>query len=106
MDVGGPPAVRDDAAPGGVPRAVGTVRRILSRGRLWIRRRARRLRRRLGLPALSRRAVLLILLAILGLAYVSATVLGDLIMKMGRHAPQSYEPKDFERELEVQREEP
>ena len=81
----------------------GMVKRSLSRGRLWIRRRARRVRRRLGLPALSCRAALLILLVLLCLAFVSVAVLGDLITKMGQYAPQFYEPKDFERELEMQR---
>ncbi|MFQ5946010.1 MAG: hypothetical protein ACE5NC_07135 [Anaerolineae bacterium] len=68
-------------------------------------RRARRLRRRLGLPALRRRTALLVLLAILGLALVSATVLGEFIMEMEQYAPQFYEPKDFEREVELQRKE-
>ncbi|MFQ5960749.1 MAG: hypothetical protein ACE5MG_05090 [Candidatus Methylomirabilales bacterium] len=77
------------------------VKRSLLRERLWIRRRMRRLRRRLGLPALRGRTVLLIFLAILGLAYVSATVLGDFIMEMGRYAPKFYEPKDFAREEAV-----
>ncbi len=61
---------------------------------------------RLGLPALSCRAALLILLVLLGLAYVSVAVLGELMTKMGRYAPQYYEPKGFERELEVQRKKP
>ncbi len=82
------------------------VKRSLSRGRSWIRIRAQRLRKWLGLPALSRRAALLIFLALLGLAYVSVAVLGDLIIKMGRYAPEFYEPKGPEREMEMQRKKP
>lgn len=64
----------------------------------WIRRFGRRLRRRLGLPALSRRTALLIFLIFISLVYVGVTLVADFFMKMGRYGPQSYEPKDFQRE--------
>ncbi len=68
------------------------------RWRLTSRRARRRIRRRLGLPALSRRTALLILFLFLGLAYVSVTLLADFFTRLGRYAPQYYEPKDFQRE--------
>lgn len=64
----------------------------------WIRQTGRRIRRRLGLPPVGWRTTLLALLAFIGLAYVSVTVLADFFTKLGQHAPQYYEPKDFERE--------
>ena len=82
------------------------VKRSLSRGRFWLKRRAERLRRWLGLPALSPRAALLILLGLLALAYVSVSVLSELTTKMKGYAPQYYEPKDIEREMEMKRKKP
>ena len=65
------------------------------RGR-W-RRAGRRIRRRLGLPVLSRRGALLILLGFLGLALV-ATILPDFLAGLARYRVNQYEPKDFQRE--------
>jgi hypothetical protein len=82
------------------------VKRSLSWGPFWIRRRLQRLRMRLGLPAaLSCRAVLLILLALVGLMYLSIAVLSEFTT-MKRYAPQFYEPKDFDRGLDAQRKKP
>lgn len=67
------------------------------RWRLWISRAGRRIRRRLGLPAFSRRAALLIVLTIIGLAYVSVTFLADFFTTLAGYAPQYYEPKDSQR---------
>jgi hypothetical protein len=61
------------------------------------RRTGRRLRKRLGLPVLSRRAALLVLLGFLGLA-LGATILPDLIAGFARYRVNQYEPKDFQRE--------
>jgi hypothetical protein len=61
------------------------------------RRAERRLRRRLGLPVLSRRAALLVLLGFLGLA-LGATVLPDFLAALARYRVNQYEPKDFQRE--------
>ena len=69
--------------------------------RLW--KSGRRIRRHLGLPILSRRTWLLVVLAFLGLIYVGVTVVADFVMKIGRYAPQYYEPKDVQRE-DVRRE--
>ena len=75
-------------------------------GWFWLRRRLQLLRVRLGLPAaLSCRAVLLILLALVGLMYLSIAVLSEFTI-MKRYAPQFYEPKDFDRGLDVQRKKP
>ncbi len=68
----------------------------------WIRRYGRRLRRRLGLPALSRRTALLILLFFLGLIWVAVTLMADFFMKTGRYGPRYYEPKDFQREEHIE----
>lgn len=68
------------------------------RRRLSIRRIGRRIRRRLGLPALRRRAALWILLVFIGVVYVSVTVLADFFVHLNRYAPQYHEPKDFQRE--------
>ena len=65
---------------------------------LWLMRRAHRIRRRLGLPALRRRTVLLILLVLAGLVYASVTLLADFFGTSGQYRPKYYEPKDFERE--------
>ncbi len=82
------------------------MKRSLSWGAFWIRRRLQRLRIRLGLPAaLSCRVVLLILMALVGVAYASMLVWNTFITKAERYAPQYYEPKDFQREL-GQREKP
>ncbi len=82
------------------------VKRSFSRGRFWLKSRAERLRRWLGLPALSPRAALLILLGLLALAYVSVSVLSELTTKMKGYAPQYYEPKDIERAQGVQKKNP
>ncbi|MFN3476313.1 MAG: hypothetical protein ACK4Z6_01985 [Candidatus Methylomirabilales bacterium] len=66
--------------------------------RRWIRRFGRRFRRRLGLPALSRRTVLAILLLFIGLAFVAVAIVADFLTKTGRYGPHYYEPKDFQRE--------
>lgn len=63
-----------------------------------VRKKGRRIRRYLGLPILSRRAWLLVVLVFLGLVYVGVTVVGDFVMTIGRYAPQYYEPKDVQRE--------
>jgi len=65
---------------------------------LWLMRRAHRIRRRLGLPALRRRTVLLILLVLAGLVYASVTVLADFFGRSSQYGPKYYEPKDFQRE--------
>ncbi|MFQ5848928.1 MAG: hypothetical protein ACE5IQ_14800 [Candidatus Methylomirabilales bacterium] len=79
------------------------VKRILSKGRFWVRRQVRRLQTWLGLPTMSCRATLLVLLALIALAVVSVTLLGDFITKMGQYDPQYYEPKDYQRQIEVER---
>lgn len=58
----------------------------------------RRMRRRLGLPAWSRRTWLLAILVFLGFVVVGTTVVADFLMKLAQYAPQYYEPKDFQRE--------
>lgn len=63
-----------------------------------IRHAERRIRRRLGLPALSRGTALVLILIFLGLAYLSVTLFADFVMTLGQYAPQYYEPKDFARE--------
>lgn len=68
-----------------------------------IRRARRRLRRVLGLPVLSRRAALLILLAFLGLAFLSVTVLSEFVVTLSGYRFQQYEPKDFQREELMER---
>lgn len=62
-----------------------------------------RLRRRLGVPRLSRRGWLWVAVAIIGLI-LAATALGELFLSAGRYGPQHYEPKDFSREEQVERE--
>lgn len=71
---------------------------MLLRWQLRIRRRLRRLRRRLGLPAFSGRTWLLTMLAFVGLVYLGVTVVADFVMKIRQYAPQWYEPRDFQRE--------
>lgn len=66
-----------------------------------LRRAGRRIRRRLGLPVLSRRVVLLILLGFLGLALV-ATILPDFIARLAQYRVNQYEPKDFQREQHLE----
>ena len=66
--------------------------------RLRIRRAGRRMRRSLGLPALSLRAALLIILLFLALAYVSVTIVADFFTRQGQYAPRYYEPKESERQ--------
>lgn len=68
------------------------------RWRARLRRAARHLRRWLGLPGLSRRTLVLVLLVFLGLAFVSVTLVADFVLKISGYAPWYYEPKDFERE--------
>lgn len=63
----------------------------------------RRLRRRLGLPVLSARAWLLVVLAILGLVYAGTAVIADFAVKLARYAPRYYEPKDFQRQDLIER---
>ena len=76
------------------------VKRSLSWGLVWLRHRLQRLRIRLGLPAALRcRAVLLILVALMGIAYVSVLVWNEFTTKVKQYAPQYYEPKDFDRDL-------
>ncbi len=65
---------------------------------LWLMRRAHRIRRRLGFPALRRRTVLLLLLVLAGLVYASVTVLADFFGTSDQYRPKYYEPKDFQRE--------
>jgi hypothetical protein len=71
---------------------------VLLKWQLGNRRRLRRLRRGLGLPALSGRTWLLTMLAFVGLAYLGVTVVADFVMKIRQYAPQWYEPRDFQRE--------
>lgn len=73
------------------------MRRCSLGSKLRITRVGRRIRRRLGLPALRRRTALLILLIFVGVAYVSVTFLADFLTTLDRYAPRYYEPKDFER---------
>jgi len=76
------------------------VKRSLLWGLLWLRHRMLLLRMRLGLPAaLSCRTVLLIIVALMGVVYVSMLVWNEFTTKVERYTPQYYEPKDFEREL-------
>ncbi len=82
------------------------VTRILSKGLFWIKSRVRRIQRWLGLPTMGVRKTTLILLVLLGLAYVSLAVFDELMTKMGQYAPQTYEPKGFDRGAEVQRGKP
>jgi hypothetical protein len=64
---------------------------------------ARRVRGWLGVPAVSSRTWLLVILLFLGLV-LGATVLTDFVLKFGQYAPWYYEPKDFQREEQLQRE--
>ncbi len=57
----------------------------------------RRLLRRLGIPAVSRRAWLLVALIFAGLVYVGATLVPDVVTWLGAYGPREYEPKDFRR---------
>lgn len=68
-----------------------------------LRKKGRRLRRRLGLPVLSRRAWLFVVLAFLGLVYVAVTVVGEFVVKTTQYAPELYELKDLRKE-DVRRE--
>ncbi|MBI3989055.1 MAG: hypothetical protein HY347_05505 [candidate division NC10 bacterium] len=68
------------------------------RWRLRIRRFGRRLRRRLGLPPISRRTALVLLLLFIGLVFVAVAIVADFLIKTGRYGPKYYEPKDFQRE--------
>jgi len=65
-----------------------------------LRRAGRRTRRKLGLPVLSRRVVVLLLLGFLGLA-LAATIVPDFIAGLGQYRANQYEPKDFQREEHV-----
>jgi hypothetical protein len=83
------------------------VKRSLLLGLLWLRHRMLLLRMRLGLPAALRcRTVLLILVALVGVVYVSMLVWNGFTTKVERYAPQFYEPKDFDRGLDAQRKKP
>jgi hypothetical protein len=66
------------------------------------RRWSRRVRRSLGLPAVSRRAALWILLLFVGLAFLSVTVFSDFATTLSQYRFQHYEPKDFQREEHVE----
>lgn len=70
---------------------------------MTLRRLTRRLRGVVGLPPVSKRAWLMVVLLFLGLV-VAVVVLTDFALKSGRYAPQYYEPKDFQREEQVERE--
>lgn len=79
------------------------MKRSLSWGLLWLRYK-QRLRIRLGLPAaFSWRAVLLILVALMAVAYASMLAWNEFVTKAGTYAPQYYEPKDFDKEMDAQR---
>jgi len=52
----------------------------------------------LGLPALSRRTALVLILLFIGLAFVAVAIVADFLLKTGRYGLQYYEPKDFQRE--------
>lgn len=83
------------------------MKRSLSWGMFWLRYKLQRLRIRLGLPAaLSCRAVLLILAALMAVAYASMLAWNEFVTKGDTYAPQYYEPKGLEREREVQRKKP
>ncbi len=69
----------------------------MTRRRTW-----RRIRRKLGLPVLSRRVVVLLLLGFLGLA-LAATIVPDFITGLAQYRATQYEPKDFQREEHVER---
>lgn len=73
------------------------------RWRARLRHARRRFRRRLGLPRLSRRGALLILLAFVSLVFVSVTILANWATLMHAYAPRYYEPKDFQREELIER---
>ena len=72
------------------------------RWRLRIRRFGRRIRRRLGLPAFSRRTTLALILLLIGLAFVAVTIVADFFMKTAQYSPQYYEPKDIQREEHIE----
>lgn len=74
------------------------AKRILSKGRFWIRRQVRRFQRWLGLPPLSCRATLLILLALLGLAYVSLALFDKIMTEAGQYASQPDGSGNFDRD--------
>lgn len=63
----------------------------------------RRLRRRLGVPRLSRRGRLWVAVVLLALL-AGAALVGEFLVSTGRYRPQYYEPKDFSREEQVERE--
>jgi len=68
-----------------------------------LRRLTRRVRGWLGVPAVSSRTWLMVILLFLGLV-LGVTLLTDFVLKFGHYAPRDYEPKDFQREEQVQRE--
>lgn len=68
-----------------------------------MRRAVRHLLRRLGLPPLSGRSWMVALVVFLALMVV-ATLIGDFLLKFGGYGPHYYEPKDFQREEQVQKE--
>ena len=68
-----------------------------------LRRLTRRVRGWLGVPAVSSRTWLLVILLFLGLV-LGVTLLTDFVLKFGQYAPWYYEPKDFQREEQLQRE--
>lgn len=83
------------------------MKRNLSWGVLWLRYRLQRLRIRLGLPAAwSCRAVLLILVALMAVAYMSMLAWNEFVTKAGTYAPQYYEPKDFDKGMDARRKKP
>ncbi|MBI3454378.1 MAG: hypothetical protein HY002_01135 [Candidatus Rokubacteria bacterium] len=69
----------------------------------WVRRASHRLRRRLGVPRISRRTALVILFVFIGLALLSATLLADFLATLGGYRVDQYEPKDFQREEYMER---
>jgi hypothetical protein len=64
----------------------------------------RRLRRRLGLPALSTRAWLLVVLGLLAGVYAGTALVGEFVVRLlGYTPPVYYEPKDIQRQQMLER---